>query len=75
MADRPARPSGEDHPDALLTGERLAAVMYELGEYERAGALLAKTLFRSRKVLGEDHPQTLRAAENLAKGWPRPKTN
>jgi tetratricopeptide (TPR) repeat protein len=44
----------------------LAWTYYKLGQFLQAEELLAMTLEKYRKLLGEDHPRTIRIMGNLA---------
>jgi hypothetical protein len=57
---------GDQHPDTLTSGRRLALNLRALGQYELARQLSEDTLIRSRRVLGDEHPDTLTSASNLA---------
>jgi len=57
---------GSDHPQALQVATNLARTLHEMGRYEQARQLDAKTLEHSRRTLGDDHPDTLISASNLA---------
>jgi hypothetical protein len=55
-----------DEPATLHIVHRLALVLSDLGERQRARALDEDNLTRRRRVLGDDHPDTLWSANNLA---------
>ncbi|MGH3427632.1 MAG: tetratricopeptide repeat protein, partial [Mycobacteriales bacterium] len=63
---RAHRVLGADHPYTLLSASRLALMLCELGEDQRARRLGEDALTRCRRVLGEDHPYTLLSATNFA---------
>ncbi|GAA0927408.1 FxSxx-COOH system tetratricopeptide repeat protein [Virgisporangium aurantiacum] len=57
---------GADHPDTLVSANRLAFNFREVGEYEQARRLDEDALTLFRRVLGDDHADTLTAAGYLA---------
>jgi lipopolysaccharide biosynthesis regulator YciM len=57
---------GPDHPDTLMSMNRLANGHAAAGRYDRALKLREETLALRRSKLGPDHPDTLTSMNNLA---------
>lgn len=66
LAESYKRDFGEEHPMTLRALNNLAALHINLGDYQRAGAILEGVYAVRCRVLGEEHPDTLLAFNDLA---------
>ncbi|MEU6818586.1 tetratricopeptide repeat protein [Streptomyces sp. NPDC046860] len=57
---------GDLHPDTLHSRNNLAAAYQAAGDFDRASALLERTVTHSVAVLGEAHPRTAGVRGNLS---------
>ncbi len=57
---------GDDHPDTLITMNKLAFAYRAAGQVSKAASLYEETLKRSEARLGNDHPETITTMHNLA---------
>jgi tetratricopeptide (TPR) repeat protein len=57
---------GEEHPETLSSGSRLATAYLQQGRYEEGEALSKKVLEVCRRVLGDEHLSTLDSMGTLA---------
>jgi tetratricopeptide (TPR) repeat protein len=60
---------GPDHPDTLLSMNRLATCYTDLGRHAEALKLHEETWAVRKAVLGSDHPETLITMNNVAFGY------
>ncbi|WPH01833.1 Hypothetical protein R9X50_00468700 [Acrodontium crateriforme] len=57
---------GEEHPDTLMSMNKLASTYSSQGRWTEAEQLKVRVLEITKKVLGEEHPDTLMSMSNLA---------
>ncbi|MCL2009643.1 MAG: tetratricopeptide repeat protein [Synergistaceae bacterium] len=57
---------GPEHPDTLISMNKLAITLYKQGHHEEAEKLFREILELRRHALGPEHPDTLSSMNNLA---------
>ncbi|MFI9823259.1 tetratricopeptide repeat protein [Streptomyces sp. NPDC052013] len=66
LLEATSRHLGPDHLDTLRSRDDLALALRDLGKYQEAADLHARTVADCERVLGPDHPRTLTSRDNLA---------
>jgi hypothetical protein len=58
--------SGDDHPDILISMNKLAGALSQQGKYVEAEIIYCETLALSKKTSGDEHSHMLTSMGNLA---------
>nr|WP_237525012.1 FxSxx-COOH system tetratricopeptide repeat protein [Streptomyces sp. SID5643] len=66
VLDAEIRHLGADHPDTLVSRNKLGLALRRLGRHHEAATVHRETLTDRQRTLGPDHPHTLNSRNNLA---------